>query len=333
MHVNKLLLVYRYQSDFVENDYKILKKHFTASAIRVEWSVGEFFKLINAVRKCDLTIAWFANWAAALSLIFAKLFGRKFAVIAGGLDSTWIIKDENIENLEISGVFGKIRLAISKFVFNNADLVLPVSNFAKKGVLIVSKPKKLKKIYNGISPHSVGKIEKEDIVIMVAPLANINIKIKGLKTFAKAAKLLPGIKFIVIGKYEKDSSFYNELLDASGKKLFFTGQLNKQKLYKIMSRARVYCQLSSAETFGYSLAEAMLHKCVPVVTRGTGLQEVAGDIGFYVNYGNEKDTVKKIKMALNAKSIIGENARKRILRNFSINEREQELINAIRTLN
>jgi len=332
MEKRKILFLYRYSSTFVENDYKTLKKHFSVERMQIKWSLKDFIKLFYRARENDLIFVWFANWVAFLSIIFSKFWGKKSVVIAGGMDAMWFIKNKKIKNLEVYGLFEKIQKLISQFVFNHADFLLPVSKYAERGVMIISKPKRIKTVYNGVEPIKVGKIKKKEIVMIVAPLVKINIRKKGLITFAKASKLVPHAKFFIIGRYNENSSFYHLLLNVSGKNLEFTGYIERNKLCEIMKEAKVYCQVSYSESFGYALAEAMLYKCIPVVTNRTALPEIVGDTGFYVNYGDVISTAKAIKKALKMPDSFGETPRKRILENFLISKREKDLINVVRLI-
>jgi glycosyltransferase involved in cell wall biosynthesis len=79
-----------------------------------------------------------------------------------------------------------------------------------------------------------------------------------------------------------------------------------------------------------SLAEAMLCKCVPVVTERGALPEVVGDTGFYIPYGDEEATAQGIREALRSDN--GERARKRIENNFSLKKREMLLIKTMESL-
>ena len=332
MNRKKVLLVYRHHAPFIENDYKILKKHFDVSLHKTTFSPKNILKLFLSIKNNYLTISWFANWSAFISLIFSKLWKKKFVVIAGGLDATWILKDNKIKNLEVNGLFEIFQRLISKIIFNYADLVLPVSNFTKRGVMLISKPKKIKTVYNGVPYIKKRKITKKKIVITVGAINEFNTKKKGFITFAKVSRLFPNISFLIIGRYnEKSLSF--RILNSIGKNnLKFTGYLDKNLLYKIMNKAKIYCQLSYSESFGYALAEAMLHGCIPIVTKRTALTEVVGDAGIYVNYGDVAGTAKAIKKVLNMSNKLGYKARERILKHFSLKEREKKLVNILKTV-
>ena len=84
----------------------------------------------------------------------------------------------------------------------------------------------------------------------------------------------------------------------------------------------VYAQLSFHEGFGCTVAEAMLCKCIPIVTMMGSLPEVVGEFGYKISYWNIDEAKNALNKALNSKVIDGENARKWIGSNFLMSLRE-----------
>ena len=71
----------------------------------------------------------------------------------------------------------------------------------------------------------------------------------------------------------------------------------------------------------------MLCECVPVASDRGALPEVVGDTGFYVHELTPEETARQIEKALC--SNVGGKVRERIINNFSIEKREEELIKII----
>jgi glycosyltransferase involved in cell wall biosynthesis len=210
-----------------------------------------------------------------------------------------------------------------------ADLILPVSQFTKKEVLRWAQPKKTLVVYNGIDiKRFQAEGEKEDMVITVGGVSRSNLLRKGLESFVKSASLVPEARFVVIGKEQDDS--INHLRSIASPNVSFTGFVTDEELLSWYQRARVYVQVSAYESFGMSLAEAMLCECVPVVTEKGALPEVVGDTGFYVAFEDEKATARGIKEALRSNK--GVYARRRIEDLFSLARREKALIESIEAL-
>ena len=106
------------------------------------------------------------------------------------------------------------------------------------------------------------------------------------------------------------------------------GFLPHDSLIEYYQKAKVYCQLSYRESFGVSLAEAMLCGCVPVVTSKAALPEVVGDTGYYVPYGDPKATSEAITKALNLTREMGGSERIKGL--FTLEQRKERLIDIIK---
>lgn len=324
----KILFIYSNFSSFVENDFNILKKYFDLTPFQFHRKRDDLLKMAWAIMKNDLTFSWFAVDHAAYGVLLSKLFKKKSIVVVGGLDVAYIPEIE----------YGRFILSwnkrmLTKFALKNANIVLPVSNFTKNEMLDKAKIKNFKIVYNGVDTNkykACGK-KKNDLVITVGIVKWQNIKRKGIETFVKSANYLPDIRFVVIGKYFKDSIGY--LKSIAPQNVEFTGFVSQNELIKWYQKAKVICQLSYYEAFGLTPAEGMACKCIPVVTKErAGLPEFVQDAGFYVPYGDEKATAEMIKQALNAPNYLGEKARKMIKKNFTLDKRKEELIKIIRNL-
>lgn len=319
----KIAFVYYDFSSFVRQDREILAQHFEVARVNYRRLV-DVAKILPVVWKCDASFSWFAAGHSFAAVLISKLFGRKSIVIAGGYDVA-CVPEINYGQFTLSWS----RRFMTGFSLKHADLVLPVSEFTKKEVLRWAEPKKIQVLYNGIDIKCFpAGDKKEDLVITVGGVSHSNLKRKGLETFVKSARLVPEARFVVIGKELDDS--IDELKLIASSNVSFTGYVPDDELLSWYQRARVYVQVSAYESFGMSLAEAMLCECVPVVTERGALPEVVGDTGFYVAYEDEKATAQGIKEALGSKK--GVYARRRIKDLFSLAKREKCLTKAIKAL-
>ena len=73
----------------------------------------------------------------------------------------------------------------------------------------------------------------------------------------------------------------------------------------------------------------MLGECIPIGTKYCGIPRAIGDTGFYVSFGDAKETANAIIKALNKQDELGEKARERIKNNFRLISREKELVEII----
>lgn len=310
-------------STFLKNDYNILKESSHQVDLISSDSYMGYFKQWRRAKGYDLYFSW---WGTSLHTVsFAKLFNGRSVIVAGGVDAA--------EVPEIGyGAFTTWKKHLVKFVFQTADAVIAVSENTRREVLLHSRPKGVRVVYNGIDTerYKPGG-EKEKIVLTVGMIRWSTIKKKGLETFVRCAKYLPDIPFILVGKHQ-DKDCVKYLKEIASSNVTFPGYLPFEELLSYYRRAKVYVQASLHESFGISLGEAMSCECIPVVTRKTALPEVVGNTGFYVPYGNPRSTAKAIEEALNATSGAGRKARQRIKDLFSLQKRKEKLMKIINVM-
>ncbi|MDD3708999.1 MAG: glycosyltransferase family 4 protein [Methanothrix sp.] len=319
-HDTKISFIYySANSPFIESDYKMLSSHFLVNKFRYKriWNV---FGMMGVVWRSDVSFSWFAGGHAFLAVLFSKFFRRKSVVVVGGFEVAYA-PEINYGQFTL----GWNKKALTKFVLKHADLVLPVSDFTKNEVLSYTKPKNIIVVYNGIDTDRFKpEGEKCDLVITVASGSGSIIRLKGLDIFIAAAGYLSETEFIVLGLSETDMDTLKTFNPPKNVKLF--GRLSQDGLIKWYQKAKAYCQLSYRESFGVALAEAMSCGCVPVVSERGALPEVVGCTGFYVPYGDPEATAEAIKKALASSGDLGKEARKRVTDNFSIKQREANVV-------
>ena len=316
------LVYYSSFSSFIRNDYNILSKHFEVRKVNIG-STHDITKLGKAIYWCDLSFTWFAGEHAFPAVAFSKALGKRSLVVAGGYD---VACDREIG-------YGQFTLnwhkrAMTKFVLEQADTILAVSDFTRREVLKRSRPRRLQMIYNGVETgrFSPGDVPKEDLVLTVGGISHDTLKRKGLEAFVKSAKFVPEARFALVGKDSDGSTEY--LRSIAPENVEFAGMVSDEDLLKWYRRAKVYVQASAYESFGMALAEAMLCECVPVATDRGALPEVVGNTGFFISYGDVKEMAEKIREALASEK--GPEARRRITTTFSIRQREVAVVKAIR---
>ena len=316
----RVAFIYPWLSSFSKNDLDMLRTNFEVIEVHFTRDLQGILNIIKSVFKSDVSFVWFGSLHAFITVFFTKLFRKKSIVVAGGFETMYIPEIN-------SGMMGRPLLKyIPKLTFRFANVVLAVSEFTKNQVLKNAKPMNIMVLYNGFDiKRFYPSGEKEDIAIMVAEISKSNLGYKRLKTFIETAKLLPDLKFILIGPYLDSTIDY--LKSIAPKNIEFTNFLQYEELLPYYQIAKVYVQISAVESFGCALSEAMLCECVPVVTNRGALPEVVGDTGFYVPCDDPKATAESIKKALCSD---GSKSRKRILKLFPINNRENKLIDIIK---
>jgi glycosyltransferase involved in cell wall biosynthesis len=316
------LVYYRSFSSFIKNDYTILSRHFEVREVKIN-SIFDLFVLAKAIKWCDFSFTWFAGEHAFPVVILSKALGKKSLVVAGGYD---VACEKEI-------VYGQFTLswhkcAMTKFVLEQTDAVLAVSDFTLKEVQKRARPNNLRLVYNGVdaAKFNPGLVPKENLILTVGVISRETIRRKGIEDFVRSAKLVPEARFVIVGK-DMDGSI-DRLKSLASENVEFTGWVSEEELLTLYRRAKVYVQVSAYESFGLSLAEAMACECVPVVTDKGALQEVVGETGFFVPYGDMEKIAEGIIKALNSNT--GRDARARVERMFSLKHREEEILRVVK---
>ena len=328
--MKKIAFVYYGESTFIEQDAKLLEKHFEVR--KVEFSgVKSVYEIYKAIKWADVSFSWFADVWSFITVATAKVFRKKSVVVVGGYD---------VECLKEIG-YGMCvkpfwRKWMRTFTLKYATILLAVSEYTgKKTVSFMNdyhlNPQRIKVVYNAVDTnYFISKGKKENIVLTVASGDNNDIiALKGLDKFVEIAKYIQDTKFVVVGLDEKTRYELSKLSISDNIKLI--GKLPRDELLKWYQMSKVYCQLSKVESFGMSLAEAMSCWCVPVTTFVGGLVEVVGNNGYAVH--GKEDTKRDIKRALllgrDSKSQIYPLPREQITQKFSIEQREAKLVQII----
>jgi glycosyltransferase involved in cell wall biosynthesis len=171
---------------------------------------------------------------------------------------------------------------------------------------------------------------RERLVLTVGQVWRENFLRKGLKPFVEAAKFLPDMQFIHVGKWVDDS--IDDLRAIATSNVQFAGFVADNDLALLCQRAWVYVQASLHEGFGMSLAEAMSAGCIPVATRAGSLPEVVGDCGVYARSNSPEDVAAAIREAFERDGAQRQQIRDRILTEFSIERRRQALQALVQSL-
>jgi glycosyltransferase involved in cell wall biosynthesis len=324
----KILFVCPSFSSFIQKDMDLLRRHFEVRVAHYQGKKKLLKFLIETLKGTlwsDLTFSWFADVHAFAAVLFSKIFRRKSIVVVGGYEVA------KVPEINYGGMLSRWKVFIARFVLRYADKVLTVDDSLKKDAIKNAKVdgKNIQTVPTGYDAKRFkmnGK--KENLVITVCHITNNIIKRKGLDTLVKAAKYLPDVEFVLVGKYADNSVEYLESISSSNVK--FTGFVPDGDLIKYYQRAKVYCQLSRYEGLPNALCEAMLCECVPVGTDYCGIPTAIGATGFYVPYGDEKATAEAIKEAL--KSDKRKEARERIKKMFPMERREKELVQIIKEM-
>lgn len=319
----KILFLYQGLITFIERDLKILQSVHQVRELRYQ-GLKNVPSIISGILWADLSFSWFGKLHAFWAVFFSKLVGKKSVVVAGGDDVA------HVPSIKYGMFAYWWKKWCPLFVFKHADLIFPVSNYNLQETIenAGANPTKVKLLYHGFDGEKwkrVDGVSKETLVLTVGQVTNETFRKKGLDLFVRSAAYLPDVPFVLVGPWHDNA--IDRLRAIASPNVTFTGGLYGEDLIRIYSQAKVYVQVSIHESFGCSLAEAMLCECLPVVSRRAALPEVVGDCGFYVDELNAEAVAIKIKKVLSLDC--GPKVRERIMQEFPLEKRQGMLLRAV----
>ncbi len=313
----RLLFVHNRRRTFVEIDLALLRENYSVT----EWHGGVFNvrSLVRAVAASDIVFGWFASRHTFFPVLLAKWMRRPTVLVVGGYDSA------NLPRIGYGNQRGGLRYWVTRWVMRHADQLVTNSFFTRDEVIRNAgvDAERVSVVYHGLRVLPRRERDKENLVITVGDVMQDTLHRKGLIPFVRAAVLIPDVPFVLIGEW-RDRSI-DKLRDIAPPNVSFTGWVSPDELHAYMDRARVYVQASQHEGFGIAVAEAMLHECVPVVTRAGALPEVVGDAGLYTDSAEPGPLAATIRQALDMHIDSGKLAYERIARKFPLSRRRQGL--------
>lgn len=322
----KLFFFSTLRSTFIETDYQILRRHF-----EVEWKVSDGFSalaaILSGVRRNDIALAWFGSVYAFFLVLCSRLAKRPSMIIVAGADA---YKEEELNY----GIWmSPWKSLLMKYAYRHADGVLIVDPVLGQELrrLAEYEGKNIEYVPFGFDgemwkPNG----PKEPFIMTVAACdTHSRIKEKGLDKLMEAARLLPEVRFLVVGVKSHFLSTVQAIAPANVEIVPF---LSQNDLLRYYQHAKVYCQVSFTEGMPNALCEAMLCECILVGTQRGGIPTVVGDTGFLISYGDVPAMVEAFRSALAMSEEVGHKARRRILEHFPIERRERSLLSIIHKL-
>lgn len=325
--MKKLLFVSAYNVTFIRNDIKILKKQYQVDCSRgnrIKKSVWYYFILFWItcweVYSHDIVYCWFADYRARIAVFWAEFWGRRSVVVAGGYEVREMKHSSDQE--------GFARFNHLQYCLEKADRIIAVSDDYYHMIRDFKSDKdNVIRIYNGIDLQRsrISYKKQENLVITVCIGSSLDrIHTKGLDVFLKTAALLPEMDFVIIGV---SGDLYHELLQQkrSDNVTIITEQ-NDKELNAWYGKAKIYCQLSRAESFGLALVEAMSFGCIPVVSGIPSLRERVEDCGVVIDDFNASLAAEAVLTACQSGEEDGKKARKLATENYDIGKREKSIL-------
>jgi glycosyltransferase involved in cell wall biosynthesis len=321
----RILFVHPSRSPFIEEDRRLLSEEYDLRV--VDFDVGRSdvvgilrlaWRMFRGVIWADLTYSWFAERHALLAVRLSRLFGKPSIVVVGGYEVA------KVPEIEYGSLLDRRKERVVRKIHERADRVLPVDGSLKRFAVenLGVDGRNIEPVPTGYDPlRFAPKGPRTDTVLTAGNLDRSVIRRKGLDTFVEAAKLLPGLRFVLVGRTVDEDG--ERLKRDAPPNVVFTGPLSHEELIARYQSSKVYCQLSRFEGLPNALCEAMLCGCVPVGTEHCGIPTAMGDTGFYVPYGDAKATAEAIEKAVSSGN--GDLARARIMKEFTVEKRADAL--------
>lgn len=312
---------------FIRQDFEFLAGEFDVSMFTYQ-GVRSLPALRRAVAGSDAVVIWFAGRHAVPAAWWARRRNLPLAIIVGGWEAAWI------PEIGYGIPPGSLRRRVLRRLLESADLLLTVSDTTTAGTrsLVPKYSGTMRRIYHGIATDRFvpDPAVERTTVLTVARLSRDSIAVKGLDIFWQVASLVPEHRFVAVGPATDAAG--RRLVAARPPNLEWTGLRYGPSLLEEFQRASVYFQGSRHESFSVALAEAMACGCIPVVSRGGALPEVAGDLGVYIEPPTPEAAAAVIRSALTLSGDHRAAARRRIVEHFGAQRRKRELCSAIREM-
>jgi glycosyltransferase involved in cell wall biosynthesis len=313
----RVLYVVPRWNTFTKIDRDILAERFELTEYYQPRPLPKPGELLAKVRRCDVVFAWFASWHALAALTLASRLRRPSVLVIGGFDTS-----------DLPGYGwqrGGLRRRVSRHTMALATRVITNSRHSLHEIetIVGLDPERATVVYHGLEDRFQSDVPADGLVLTVGVVRRENLSRKGHLPFVRAAALVPDTRFVLAGRWMDGA--IDVLRREAGSNVTFAGYLEDPELDALFRRAAVYVQASQHEGFGLSLAEAMLARCVPVVTAAGALPEVVGEVGVTIPAPTAEHVADGVRRALELGPREGARARTRVLEQFPLRTRAEAL--------
>jgi glycosyltransferase involved in cell wall biosynthesis len=319
----RVLYVHSRKASFVAIDREILAERYEIEDWYQPGRWPNLIGLVPAVLRADLVFCWFASWHSFFPITLAWLLRKPSVQIIGGFDTA------NMPDIGYGYQQGGLRRWASRWIMRRADRLITNSNYSRSEIAANTPipPTDVTVVHHGV-PDPFGPLDessrRERLALTVGAIDAGTLVQKGQLPFVEAARLLPDVRFVFVGKPLDDA--IERLRAAAGPNVEFAGWVSDDELRDLYARASVYVQASRHEGFGLAVAEAMLAGCIPVVLDVTAMPEVVGDAGVLLPSQDVEAVAAGIDEALDRDAAAHARARERILSEFPLEIRREGIL-------
>lgn len=341
----KLLYFHNGKSSFVEKDISILSEFYDLKEFEFKTKLKivvpfEFLRqMIFLFRHLTTkkSVVQFAGYHSFIPVVFKLIARKKVLIILGGTDCV------SFPSIKYGSFYKNPLRFFTSFSLHHASLLSPVheslieyeytyqnADFNGQGFLY-HYPKiktSYKVIYNGYNADK-WKMGEKNKMTFVTIGANLNsrfaFKLKGIDLFIELAKKIPEGSFYIVGGKNLNRNIPSNII--------LLDNIPNYQLPSFLSDKQFYVQLSMSEGFPNALCEGMLTGCIPIVSSTGGMPMIVENCGIILKNKSIIDLTESVKnlMKDNKKiETLSMQSRKRIIKNFTIEQRAEKLIKLIK---
>ncbi|HLN98953.1 MAG TPA: glycosyltransferase [Pyrinomonadaceae bacterium] len=319
--MRRILFIHNSLTEFVRLDLEELRKHYDVTERYERSRFVNPAALWRLVKQHDLVFGWFASWHTFLPMLLASISHKPSVLIVGGYDVA------KMPEIGYGHQRGGLKKWVSRRTIGLASSVITNSIYSREEAIknAAVPGAQVNAFYHGV-PDRFGSLPQGPRARMALTVGNVdrsNLQRKGHEPFVRAAALLPDVDFVLVGNWKDDA--IEHLRSIATPNVTFTGRINDAELLDYYRKAAVYVQPSLHEGFGLSVAEAMLAGCVPVTTRAGALSEVTGECGLRLSSTSPEEIGQGVRKALTFSEGQRRAIRNRILEQFPLSRRREQL--------
>jgi glycosyltransferase involved in cell wall biosynthesis len=316
-------------SEELINDIKVIKIYSSTSKINL---LSKILHLWKAFKKSDSDIYFHYGDSLGIISIFAYLMGkRSIYKIASDvlLDRNLIINEiqefkSSRFNSRVIGNWIDIKLSNAICLQNQYQFMMLKKGYNKNGKIIKNHIK--------LNDVNLDKKSETPIVLWIGSMAEV----KQPWLVVELAKMMPSVKFQMIGGYQGDPTLYNDMKRQSEEleNFEFLGVVPFDEVNYYFNKAWILVNTSMFEGFPNSFLQAWMNY-MPVLSINANPDETITDynLGFYSR--NLKQLKIDLSILLNNQDLIKEmgiNGRKYVENNHDINNILPEYIHLFNSI-
>ena len=313
----------------LSEDSSVQDHDYPFKVFRIRRSIKRWMRMIVTItqiaremRKADLLFCNGLYLETALALRLSLFKGRSLVKIVG--DPVW--ERSRNHGLTKPSIYGKIIRKLITWSLQQFDLVTTPGESLAKTVESWNKKISVKVVHNGVPIKSLSRetVKQFDLIVVsrLVPWKNID-------SIIYIAKELD-CSLAIVGDGPAESVLKNESLGYPD--IVFLGARTNQEIINLLSKSRIFCQLSEYEGLSFSLLQAMSSALPCVVSDIQANKDVFdSDSGaaIFVNNKELKVVLREVSKLLSSPKMqkdLGTRARAIVKRDFDERDRMWEMM-------